>query len=677
MRWRSRNCSFFGEPGAGKSTFLLELARYLVEQAEADASKPLPILLPLSSWAEHKRPLNEWLGEEMARLYDVPPRLSQQWIQTEQALPLLDGLDEMEEANRPACIAAINAYHREHLQPLVVCSRTSEYDAATRHERLALHTAVVVQPLSPGQVDTYLATLGEPLTKLRDALETNTLLQELATTPLLLQVLLLTYHGTSTRALSQNEAQVQEQIWTDYVQRMVRDKGDGKRYPLPVTVGWLRWLASEMRSHNQAIFSLESLQPSWLSAGRRNLYRWSIELVGLLVVGLVVGLIVGLVSLLVSPLVVMLAGMLDQLDSMPAGIMVGITVSVSIGLFSVLLVILFVDGLGQELVASLLGGRDIEIKPAETLTWSWKNLWSWLEGALLLSVFVGMLLGMLASVLLGLLSDGQQSIGQNMGNFVELIGVGVGLLVGLLIGLLVGGLVTGFSGNQLTERQTLSPNEGIHRSLKNGALLFAGCLLVGPLLGGLVGSIFGNPLGGLRVGLVAGLIAGLIDGLSVGLGAGARHYILRFWLSRSSIFPWRATLFLEDATARMILRRVGGGYSFVHRLLLDYFADGSKGMLGLVRIEEGKELGRVYEIRKDGLSIGRSRDSNICLEDLAVSRLHASIVHIGNGNYALKDEGSANGTKVNGQLVAKDQLLTLQEGDRIQLGKTVLVFGRQ
>src|SRR5207248_1367909 len=95
---------------------------------------------------------------------------------------------------------------------------------------------------------------------------------------------------------------------------------------------------------------------------------------------------------------------------------------------------------------------------------------------------------------------------------------------------------------------------------------------------------------------------------------------------------------------------------------------GPQGTLGTVRVEEGKEPGRVYEVRKDELSIGRSRESDIFLEDLAVSRLHAKIVNLGNGNYALKDEGSANGTKVNGQLVNKYQTYPLQEGDKIQLG---------
>ena len=103
---------------------------------------------------------------------------------------------------------------------------------------------------------------------------------------------------------------------------------------------------------------------------------------------------------------------------------------------------------------------------------------------------------------------------------------------------------------------------------------------------------------------------------------------------------------------------------------------GSQG-IGMVRIEEGKEPGRIYEVRKETLSIGRSRESDIFLEDLAVSRLHASIISLGNNNYALRDEGSAIGTKVNGQPVNKYQPYPLQEGDKIQLGQTVLVFARR
>src|SRR6266496_1700093 len=46
-----------GKPGAGKSTLLLSLAQQLVEEAEDDTSLPLPVILPLSSWAIKRQPL--------------------------------------------------------------------------------------------------------------------------------------------------------------------------------------------------------------------------------------------------------------------------------------------------------------------------------------------------------------------------------------------------------------------------------------------------------------------------------------------------------------------------------------------------------------------------------------------------------------------------------------------
>ncbi|HEY1348874.1 MAG TPA: TIR domain-containing protein [Ktedonobacteraceae bacterium] len=96
--------------------------------------------------------------------------------------------------------------------------------------------------------------------------------------------------------------------------------------------------------------------------------------------------------------------------------------------------------------------------------------------------------------------------------------------------------------------------------------------------------------------------------------------------------------------------------------------------ISALRVEQGKENGQVYTLRKERLSIGRSRESDIFLEDLALSRLHASIIATGNGTYALQDESSANGTRVNGQPVHKNHPYPLHIGDKIQLGQTVLAF---
>lgn len=71
------------------------------------------------------------------------------------------------------------------------------------------------------------------------------------------------------------------------------------------------------------------------------------------------------------------------------------------------------------------------------------------------------------------------------------------------------------------------------------------------------------------------------------------------------------------------------------------------------------------------MTIGRSRESDIFLEDLAVSRLHTIVGRDDSGRYFIHDENSANGTYVNGQRIADH---VLEEGDEVQVGQTVLRF---
>ena len=192
-----------GEPGAGKSTLLQVLATQLVVRAASDLAHPLPVLLPLASWATKRLPLHDWMIEQLTHIYGIAPQMSQQWMEADLLLPLLDGLDEVDPAARLACITAINAFHLERFAvPLVVCSRTTDYERAAAKRRLVLQRAVVVQPLTAGQIDTALAAGGKPLAALRSAFKKNRTLQELATTPLMISILLMTYQGVTLRTLS-------------------------------------------------------------------------------------------------------------------------------------------------------------------------------------------------------------------------------------------------------------------------------------------------------------------------------------------------------------------------------------------------------------------------------------------------------------------------------------------
>lgn len=51
------------------------------------------------------------------------------------------------------------------------------------------------------------------------------------------------------------------------------------------------------------------------------------------------------------------------------------------------------------------------------------------------------------------------------------------------------------------------------------------------------------------------------------------HFILRFFLSWQNDLPLDLTPFLDEAAEQLLLCKVGGSYIFVHRMLLDYFAE--------------------------------------------------------------------------------------------------------
>src|SRR6266568_4677379 len=162
-----------GEPGSGKTTLLLELTRTLLERARQDEGHPIPVVFPLSSWATKRQPLTKWLASELHTKYQIPLALATSWIEMDQVLPLLDGLDEVTSAQRAACVEAINTYRREHgLLPTVVCSRQTDYLALST--RLLLRIAVVVQLLTPEQIETYLTRGGERLEALRETLREDT-----------------------------------------------------------------------------------------------------------------------------------------------------------------------------------------------------------------------------------------------------------------------------------------------------------------------------------------------------------------------------------------------------------------------------------------------------------------------------------------------------------------------
>jgi hypothetical protein len=567
-----------GEPGAGKTTTLLQLARELLYRAEADEKVPLPVVFNLSSWAQKRPPLASWLVDELSARYQVPRTVGEAWVRDERILPLLDGLDEVQAEYRNDCLEAINEFRRKHgMVDVAVCSRTADYEALA--SRLKLMGAVILQPLTPQQTDSYLAALGGELDTARDALRRDETLQELVRTPLMLSIMTLAYRGISAEELQAAKGleDHRKRLFDAYVERMLKRRGDDQQFDRADIFRWLTWLARTMNKRGQTVFFIEGLQPDMLPPDRQRLYMIGVRLLIGLGSGLAVGVPIGLVYGLALALrfgglgwIIGLGLFFGLIGGLGTGIAFGAPVGLVFGL---------AGGLRRKLTENLGSGLN-EIKVVETLTWSWKEAISELFGGLLVGAVGGLLLAILVSF-----------------TFDITVGIGVGLAIGLSVAM-AGALLNGLTYGEVELRTRT--NQGIRRSLQNAlrigsAFMFAVALAVTIAVAITAGFTIGIPVGqrfGFMVGLSTGLLNALLLGFQLGIlgglmgglavaGAGflafgglacIQHFVLRLILSRSRFAPWNYARFLDYATERLFLRKVGGGYIFVHRLLLDYFA---------------------------------------------------------------------------------------------------------
>jgi hypothetical protein len=658
-----------GGPGSGKTTLLLELLRDLLDRAERNVNEPIPVIFNLSSWAVKRLPLKEWLIDELNRFHKVPLELARPWVEANQVLPLLDGLDEVKPEHRTECVLAINAFRQSRgFLPLAICSRSADYQALA--SPLQLQGAIVVQPLTRPQVESYLTEIGTTGAAVREAIRQEPALWDLLDTPLMLDIISVAYAGGRDAKLESSRTLEGRRnlLFAAYVDEMFERRDEYVPYSQQQTVHWLTWLAGQMVRRSQTVFSLEGLQPDWVPDRQRRafglMYRLS--------VGLVFGLVAGLIDGLLVALAVGLSG--EPGGRSVVGRIGGLPLPLS-------------EGLGFGLVVGVAGavlrGTSGKIICAETVKWSWWNLSrrdlaAGLVRRVRAGMAFGMALGMVSGMAVGLFyalsvpwtvvhHSGAHFgliLGLKIAQFVGLAGgllgvvsglvagwrfgpraglgtglkVGLagglaggpvaGLVVGLAVGLvggkagglvfgfvfwlalgliggasgslmfgvagavicgLVGGLVgglyllleSGLSVGYIETRDT--PNQGIRRSARNALVLGTiaglvaglGVALVLGLATGLAagrGFELATAQGGL--GLIIGLVVGLFGALQAGGQACLEHFLLRLLLVRNDSAPWNYVRFLDHAAERILLRKVGGGYIFIHRMLMEYFAAG-------------------------------------------------------------------------------------------------------
>ncbi len=92
--------------------------------------------------------------------------------------------------------------------------------------------------------------------------------------------------------------------------------------------------------------------------------------------------------------------------------------------------------------------------------------------------------------------------------------------------------------------------------------------------------------------------------------------------------------------------------------------------LGILVVRRGPNVGSTYALEADTTTIGRHPESDLFLDDVTVSRRHATVKRSPDG-YEIRDVGSLNGTYVHGERIDTAPLTDVSE---IQIGRFVLTF---
>lgn len=534
---QGRTLLILGSPGAGKTIALLQLAQRLIERSEQNLSLPMPVVFNLSSWAKDRKSIVDWLIDELREKYQVPKSLSEPWIRQQQLILLLDGLDEVKEYYRNDCVRTLNEFIGLFPQTEVaVCSRVRDYEALT--ERLQINSALCLQPLSPKQVYQFLDSVGGSLAGLKALLKSDVALEQFAQTPLILNFMSVAYQGWSVEKLMHELGSTSDQnqhLFDIYIDRRL-ERGTGSDYSKDQVLRWLSWLASRMVQEKQTIFLIEKVQPTWLQdQSEERVYAFSAILFPVLTVGLA-GALMGAV--------------MDGLDgAMRFGWLSIVTALPIYGLDITTFPVLTSAGLHKKISLS------------EQLSWSWQEFKFKLVRKLLRGLIIfGLIFGLIPGLIIGLTTG------------LDLSQVRFLLIFGPIFGLIFGlsdAVISAIVSSELEQRTV--PNQGTRNSQRNGIImgLTAGLfVIIAWLLFGLtVGS-----LDELNIALLFGLTVGLFFGLKYGGAACIQHFALRQRLHQKGRIPWNYAKFLNFASDRLLMKKVGGGYVFFHRMLLEHFA---------------------------------------------------------------------------------------------------------
>jgi hypothetical protein len=283
-----------GAAGSGKTFALIQIASVLIDQVKVTREPCIPVVLDLATWQEESKELEEWAVDQIAHDYIEERNTVRSWLEDRRLILLLDGLDRVEEERQDDCVRAINALREKPPHGLVVCSRTEAYTRLP--VKLELPVAVHLEPLSQQEIVDYVRERDSSSQSLLDALQSDAALNELAETPLGLELLYDTFgeRGTTQQLADLSAGTMRDRrqhLFDAYIDRVLNLPGQKDRpFSAQETTWWLAWLAHQMTKHNVRLLWFERIQPGWLPSPA---WQRAYILISRITVGFLAGLMGG------------------------------------------------------------------------------------------------------------------------------------------------------------------------------------------------------------------------------------------------------------------------------------------------------------------------------------------------------------------------------------------------
>jgi energy-coupling factor transporter ATP-binding protein EcfA2 len=540
-----------GQPGSGKTTELLKIAEILLKTAEKNHQQAIPVLFNLSSWKKDDQSIKNWLINELIDhkpSFKISRQIAENIIENAKIIPLLDGLDELAADRQALCVQKINHFLQEDWQyySLVVSSRLEEYNNYPL--LLNLNRAIILKPLTDNQIKTYIQQINsiEIWPNIQAAsilISENSKSLGLARIPLFLYIITVLKDELNLQDWQRikSEDDRKSYLISAYIREMLNRpypvKYQKYKFTNKKTQDWLGWMAYRLiQQNNTEFFRIEDIQPNWLKKEPKNI-PWP-ELKYRLIIWAILGscgfLILSLCCFSIA----------FPIFGFKGALIVAVVIGTSFG------------GFGFGLWGAwTLGSLGENIQPVSQLNLTFGNL-------LKLGIMLGVV-GLITWVIL----YGVSQIVPGFTTIVQNFSIFLGLNLAVMLSI---------SAPQI--EKTLKPNQEILNSLNYGLFFAIWGVAVCAFFGFLFNDILTyDILGGYVViskqysALVIGVL-GLFFGFSQAGMAAIQHFALRLILWSHGYIPWNYAAFLEYATDRRLLQRVGGGYRFIHGLLRDHFA---------------------------------------------------------------------------------------------------------